>query len=510
MFVMVAILSGCASSQPTATAPKKPFEKVRIVVGAIGDRSILPTVSAQRGEWMETRGGNVAIRDEPVDPKSASAVNVILFPGDRLGDMIEAGALLSLPESVVHPSEQPGSASEPVAAPRSESLADAFAFDDLVPAYRDRVTRYGDDRAWRIGLPYGASALVLIYRREALETDANRKAAHEAGIALEPPQTWDKLDALARFLNGRDCDGDGQPEAGISLALGNDSEEVADDIFFARSAALGQHRDQYSFLFDADSMEPRIASPPFVAALTKLVALQKSGPPGMETESFDAEAARAAFREGKAALLIDRAERASRWTDAKHPMKVGVAPLPGSEQMFDPSRKEFEAASPPNNPTYLSRGGGWVVGISASSTGKERDAAIDFMKYLASPETSNRVFHDQAYPQLPVRVAQFGEGLSDPRSAAGVDSRAWSRAVRQTLLATRVVPGLRIPDAEGYLADVRKARVAALKGEPAQRALDVASKAWSERTERLGVKRQLWHYRRSLNVFPTEPQPPAR
>jgi multiple sugar transport system substrate-binding protein len=34
--------------------------------------------------------------------------------------------------------------------------------------------------------------------------------------------------------------------------------------------------------------------------------------------------------------------------------------------------------------------------------------------------------------------------------------------------------------------------------------------AWTERTKTLGPKRQLWHYRRSLNNLATLPQPPAR
>ena len=67
---------------------------------------------------------------------------------------------------------------------------------------------------------------------------------------------------------------------------------------------------------------------------------------------------------------------------------------------------------------------------------------------------------------LPVRGSQVGQGLPDPRSAPGVESRAWSEAVGKTLLAARVVPGLRIPQADGYLADLAKGRVAAAGGEP--------------------------------------------
>ena len=161
--------------------------------------------------------------------------------------------------------------------PPEESAADALQFADVVPAYRDQVSKYGSDR---MGLPYGGSALVLVYNRPAFEGEANREAARKAGVTLEAPKTWKQLDALAKFFQGRDWNGDGSADHGIALALGRDAEGVGDATFLARAASLGQHRDQYSFLFDADTMAPRIESPPFVEALRDLVALKESGPPG--------------------------------------------------------------------------------------------------------------------------------------------------------------------------------------------------------------------------------------
>ena len=132
-----------------------------------------------------------------------------------------------------------------------------------------------------------ASALVLVYRRDAFERETNRAAAVEKGLKLEPPKTWEQLDALARFFHGRDWNGDGNPDSGISLVLGADSEGLGDATFLARAASLGQHPDQYSFLFDSSKMEPRIETVPFVEALAGLIALKAAGPPGMER--FDAD-----------------------------------------------------------------------------------------------------------------------------------------------------------------------------------------------------------------------------
>src|SRR5262249_12867673 len=152
----------------------------------------------------------------------------------------------------------------------------------------------------------------------------NRAAAGEKGIELEPPKTWEQLDALARFFRGRDWDGDGKPDHGISMVLGADAEGLGDATFLARAAAVGQHPDQFSFLFDSEKMGPRVETEPFVEALSGLIALKATGPPGME--AFDADAARQAFRTGKVAMLIDRAERAAAWSHGK---PVGIAPMPG-------------------------------------------------------------------------------------------------------------------------------------------------------------------------------------
>lgn len=359
-----------------------------------------------------------------------------------------------------------------------------------------------------MALPYGGSALVLVYRREALEDESTRTAAKAAGLKLVPPETWSEFDKLARFLHGRDWNGDGKADHGVALALGPDRGGLGEAIYLARAASAGLYRDQYSFLFDADTMEPRIATPPFVEALSGLVALKDCGP--ADVEKFDSEAARKAFRAGNVAFLIDRAELAAEWTDHKAPGKVGVAALPGSERVFEPTRQAWETADPPNRPSYLPHGGGWLVGVVPKTNAKAREAAIDFAGYLTSRETSARILADQSFPMLSPRGAESAQVLVNARNAPGVDSRQWSQAVARTLSAPRVVPGLRIPGTAEYLAELGSARAAALAGEPAERVLKAAAEAWTARTRQLGLERQLWHYRRSLNRLVTSATPPAR
>jgi multiple sugar transport system substrate-binding protein len=506
MAVLGATMSGCwPGATPPATAPPS-YRGLTLKVGALDDAGLLAGVTANRGEWVASRGGEITIREQPVTLESAGAVDVLLFPGDQLGGLIDADLLAAIPnEAVMPPARDETIAGEPArsASTDSETKAaeDSFEFIGVAAPFREQVTRYGNEH---MALPYGGSALVLVYRRDAFEREANRTAASNKGIKLEPPKTWGQLDALARFFQGRDWDGDGQADHGISLVLGVDAEGLGSATFLARAASLGQHPDQFSFLFDSEKMAPRIDTEPFVEALSGLIALKAAGPTGME--KFDADAARQAFRTGKVAMLIDRAERAAAWSHGK---PVAVTPLPGSERVFDPASKSWSTPPQRNAPSYLPRGGGWLVGIRKGLAGTQLDAAIDLAKYLASPEKSDRIRAERAFPMLPFRTAQMGEGLPDPTSAPDVDVRLWSEAVGRTF-AERAVVGLRIPGADGYLDELAEGRVAALAGAAPQSALASVARAWTERTRARGPKRQLWHYRRSLNLRATTPRPPER
>lgn len=508
---ILALNPGCGGGPPPV--PPLPFEGLELEVAALGDPAVLEAIRVQTGEWERDTGARLDIRTDAVDLKQAAVADLILFPGDQMGSLIDAGLLARIPESAIRPTTAFSSGSSPDPNGSAESNPEAVErtvkrdpldFSDVVLPFREQATKYGDDR---FALPLGGSTLVLAYRRDAFRSEANQKAAKEAGIELQPPATWEQLDALARFFQGRDWNGDGQPDHGLAVALGSDAEGLGTDIFLARAAALGQPPDQYALLFDPETFEPRIDSPPFVEALDALAKWKESGP--AELATYTAEAARAAFRAGKTALLIDRPERAQLWTDPQKPVDVAVAPLPASVRVFDPKRQTWINPRVPNRIGYLRKGGGWLGGINARSESRKAEAATALLIQLASPEIAQEIVSDPAFPMAPVRTSNLALGLPDPRSAASVDSRGWGQAVLETYGAPRVVIGLRIPGTSGYLADLESARMAVLRGEPAETALKQAAESWRNRSATLGRERQLWHYRRSLNKLSTTAQPPG-
>lgn len=482
--------SGCPG--PTEpTAPARPFAGVEINVGVVDDLGLVAIAQRQKGEWSESRGATLRIREQALTtPEEFAEVDLLLFPGDRLGDLVDLGILEPIPDAVV----------------KSETLA----YSDVLPAYRDQATKYGEDR---MALPIGGTALVLVYRTDALERPDLVESAGAAGIRLGVPETWDELDSLVRFFRDRDWNGDGRPDRGIACPLGHDPEGVGNALFLARSASLGQHPDHFSFVRDADTALPRLTNPPFVESLGELVGWINPSRPDPKT--IDAAEARAAFREGRAAMLIDRAENVAAWVDpeASGPARpVGVAPLPGSRRVYEPSRKTWiDELNPPNRPAFLPRGGGWFVAVTTAADRAGRlAAALDFATDLAGPETAPRLFAQRDFPMLPVRSSLLGRGLPDPTRARGVDGRHWSTAVQKTLMAERVVIGPRIPGTDDDLNDLDAARTQAASGTPPAEALETAANAWTRRTQELGRDRQRWHYRRSLNSLSTDPKPPPR
>ena len=374
---------------------------------------------------------------------------------------------------------------------------------DIAPAFREQVSRYGNDR---LALPCGGSALVLVYRRDAFESEANRAAAQQAGLTLEAADDLDAARCPGQVLPGPRLERRRQPDSRHRAgARGRTPEGVGDATFLARAASLGQHRDHFSFLFDSDDMTPRIDTPAVRRGPAGSGrAGRHAGPPGMER--FDAAAARESFRTGKVAMLIDRAERAATWSHGK---PVGVAPLPGSDRVFEPIRKEWMPARADECTRAIcpTAAAGWSGSAAGSRARSSRRRSTSPSTWPA-PRTPIASAPSGRFPCCRSAPARWGRACpTRPRPRTSTPGSGRTRSAGPCW-PSESCPGLRIPGADGYLSDLAKGRVAAAGGEAPEKALEAVAKAWTERTKAAGPKRQLWHYRRSLNSLVTLPQPP--
>src|SRR4051812_21127738 len=94
--------AGCGGSPSTpASKPSAVLKGAKIVVAAVDESAILPTVASQRGEWEASREASCMVVEKAVTLSSLGNAHVLIFRGDRLGGLVDVGALAVLPESLV-------------------------------------------------------------------------------------------------------------------------------------------------------------------------------------------------------------------------------------------------------------------------------------------------------------------------------------------------------------------------------------------------------------------------
>src|SRR5262249_35470420 len=125
-------LHGCGNGSPKAetTPAEKSFGGVGITVAVLGDPTAVEVIAAQRGEWQASRGAEATVRAAK-DAADARGADVIVFPGERMGDLADVKALAILPGSVVRPpvpKAEPGKESEP-----APTVPNPLAFQDVLP-----------------------------------------------------------------------------------------------------------------------------------------------------------------------------------------------------------------------------------------------------------------------------------------------------------------------------------------------------------------------------------------
>ena len=248
-----------AAGEPEAPArPAPSFAGISLKVGALDDAAILAGVTLQRGEWEASRGGEISILEQPLRSNRSRPSTSSSSRHSDWATWSMPARWRPFPNAAVMPPKPAGTRSGRTETGASRIAArpardDTFQYMD----YRSGFPRAGQPlRPRTLALPCGGSALVLVYRRDAFESDGNREAARQAGLSLEAAGDLDAARRPGQVFPGPRLERRRQARSRHrAWRSGRTTEGVGDAVFLARAASLGQHRDHYSFLFDSDAFD---------------------------------------------------------------------------------------------------------------------------------------------------------------------------------------------------------------------------------------------------------------
>ncbi len=266
--------------------------------------------------------------------------------------------------------------------------------DSIAPAVAN-LMKWGDH--W-----YGANndhdAQVLYYRKDIIEDPEwqakfKEEMGHDMPVAMD---TWEDVLEIAQFFNGKDWNGDGDPDDGITLHL-----KVGGQGFFhfmslsAPYVVIPYPGDpptkvtQYHnvYWFDPETMEPLINSPGHVRALEMLLELSKAGPSAMWGWSLGE--AWADFLSGNAIMTFSWGDVGSLVQDPSQSViqgKLGARGIPGTKFPYDMEKGEFLELDEPN---FVGNQVGCSWHPVISKFAEDPELAYYFMAWQSTPEINH-------------------------------------------------------------------------------------------------------------------------
>jgi multiple sugar transport system substrate-binding protein len=245
---------------------------------------------------------------------------------------------------------------------------------------------------------YGANndhdAQVLYYRKDIIDSpkwqaEFKKAKGHDMPVKMD---TWEDVLEICDFFNGKDWNGDGKPDHGITLHL-----RVGGQGFFHFMALSAPYvvipfpgnpptkvtKYHNVYWFDPETMVPLINSPGHVRALEMLIKLSKTGSPAMWGWSLGE--AWADFLSGKAVMTFSWGDVGSLAEDPTQSVimgKLGARGIPGTKAPYDMQQKKFLNLATPNM-VGNQVGCSWHPVISKYA--KNPDLCYYFMAWQATP-----------------------------------------------------------------------------------------------------------------------------
>jgi len=390
--------------------------------------------------------------------------------------------------------------------------------EDTAPSFRALLQWEGQT----YGSQMDGDAQQLYYRHDILN-DPEWQAAYEAEVGSPMPypmETWQDLLAITSFFNGKDWNGDGDPDDGISLHLASGQQGhfhfATIAASFAVTPAEGDDvravtKFDNVFFFDPDDMTPLINEPGHVRALEFLQELAETGQEAQNGwllgEAWDN------FLGGNAIATFSWGDVGSLSQDENRSVikgNLGSSAILCSSEWYDREIGEFVEDAENPNCVGNTTGGSWHPTMSAFTENPE--LTYFFMAMIANPEINfyNATTGWQGID--PCCTYQLyeprGTATSEDYTAVGFnadDMERYINAYGDNVYDKPIyLTYLRIPGTLEYLQETLDIRLSeAMTGQlTAQEALDATAEDWADITDDLGVESQLEIYQQAIGYTP--------
>lgn len=324
----------------------------------------------------------------------------------------------------------------------------------------------------------------------------------KAGLAeWGVPKTWQQVQAVTKFLKGKQFKGQDvygyldapKPWGGFGFYF-----------LGSRASAYAKHPDDKAWLFDADTMKPRINNPAWVRAIQDVIDALPSEPP----DQINADPNTTGFQQ----FLAGTGSMIPWWGDIGSNVKTndssvigdvtGFSILPGSDDVYNSKTGKWDKlASGPNyapNCAYL----GWGVYVMArvDSDEKKKKAAWSAAAHLGGKDLS---LWCAAYPSgfQPYRNSHFNipEWVAAGYDEAFITSYLKSEGDSYNHPNAAIEP--RIPGIFQYYSAAEDILANTFAGKmKAQEGADAIAAAWEKLTDQIGRENQIKLYKASLGM----------
>jgi len=273
------------------------------------------------------------------------------------------------------------------------------------------------------------------------------------GYDLKVPDTWQEFRDAAEYFDGKDLNGDGTPDDGLTMHLKVGGQGMFHFMSFAAPFVIGPDN-QNLFWFDPETMKPLMDSPGHQKAMETLVDLIQFGPEAMMGwslgEAWDH------FLRGEAALTFTWGDLGALAQQEGSAVKgkTGSAPMPGTTEYYDINSGEWKTVDGVNK-VGNTTGGSWSGVISKFSDAPE---CTYYLLALMATKEKSIVYAYRGWDGVdPGRISHYlppnGTNSIDGYVAAGwdaLDAEQYTNAYFGNFGAEQQFPYLRIPGTFEY------------------------------------------------------------